>query len=61
MMDNVVQFTHKFDATEMTYEQMKQHARDLGWIGIKIVAEDVLRDDRVIVRRMSRKDAFGER
>lgn len=60
-MCDVIEFTHKFDATDMTYQQMKQHARDLGWIAIKIVAEDVLRNDRVIVRRMSRKEACGER
>lgn len=60
MMDNVVQFTHKFDATDMTYEQMKQRARDLGWVGIRIIAKDVIETDRVIVRRISRKDALDE-
>ena len=52
----VLPFTQQFDATDMTYEQMKQHARDLGWHGVRMIARDIIKTDRVIVRRMSKRD-----
>ena len=40
----------------MTIEQIRQFARDKGWPGIRIDANEVVETDKIIIRRMPMRD-----
>lgn len=60
MPADVLEFHREFDATDMTCEQIKMKAREMGWPGIRIDGDKFNRGGKLIVERMSKKDAYGE-
>ena len=56
----ILKFKREFDATNMTIEQIKAKARELGWPGLRIDANRFHETGVVMVSRMSRKAAYGD-
>lgn len=59
-MGDVVRLDIQFDATVMTCDEIRQDARQRGWPGISINADEFQKTGRLIVRRLSKKHAFFE-
>ena len=56
----ILTFDNQFDATDWPLHKIREEARKRGWPGVKLDADEINRTDRVIVRRLSRKDAYSE-
>lgn len=56
----ILPFDVEFDASDMNVDQIRRKARELGWPGVHIDVHRMLKGDgRTIVRRLSRREAFG--
>ena len=55
----ILPFENHFDGTHMTPDEISREARKRGWPGIRLDADEIHRTDKVIVRRMTKRDAYG--
>jgi len=53
-------FDTEFDGTHMTPDEIMREARDRGWPGIRIDASEFVEEDKLTVRRMPRREAWGD-
>lgn len=58
-MSNVIPFAVEFDGTDMPMNEITRKARELGWPGIRIDADEITKTNRVTVRRLARSRVFG--
>ena len=56
----IIALDRTFDATSMTIEEIRREARERGWPGLRIDAEEFNKTGKLIVERMSRKAAYAE-
>ena len=56
----LIDFDVQFDGTHMTPDEISREARERGWPGIRLDADEIHRTDTVIVRRMTKRDAYSE-
>ena len=59
-MGAVIPFAVEFDATDMSIDAIREEARERGWPGIHIDIDDFKKTGKLIVRRLSRKEAYCE-
>jgi len=56
-MSNVVHFDREFDGTDMLVREISDTARERGWVSFRIDAVEYNRTGKMMVRRVSRRDA----
>lgn len=52
-MSNILPFDDRFDATDLTIEQIRMAVRHRGWSGMQIDGDQWFRTGRLIVYRLS--------
>jgi len=59
-MSNVIPFERAFIATDLTVDEVRERVREKGWPGCHIDIDEFKKTGVMVVKRLTRKEAFNE-